>query len=381
MVSFFNGIESWLVEVKENFIYLPTFIQGAILVSLIAIAGIFIAYLNILLLLVVKYFQDRRNGPVIERIDTLLLEHIVQRDISEEKLPLALDEFQQLPLHHAWARQLLVQKILHYRRNFSGYVSDLARNLYIDLGLYQDARRKLSSSGSRKIVEGLGELFRMEIVVDEKEVLPLINHQDRYVREMARCYFAKCSAEHPMDFLQEIRKPLLTWEQVELFRLITQRTDIPAPSFARWIDPAMHSSVISFSLKLAAHFHQFDAIPAMISMLKTDNLEQRALAINSLGKLMALEAEPELVKIYGDQPLSCKKEILKALGRIGSGNQLEFLRQQFLESEEFDLKKHAAKSIVNHKALSQLILKQLQEQSVGQPLIILQHCLNPLIKY
>ncbi|HVI45749.1 MAG TPA: HEAT repeat domain-containing protein [Chitinophaga sp.] len=381
MFSFFNGIESWFVEVKENFFWLPTFIKGAIIVSLLAIAGIFLAYLNMLLLRAVKYFQDRRNEPVAEQIDVLMLEHMVQQDIFDEKQPPALNEFRKLPLHHKWGRELLVQKILHYRRNFSGHVADLSRSLYIDLGLHQYAQQKLSSPNPKRIVEGLSELFNMEITVEEKVVLPLINHHNRYVREMARCYFAKCSAEHPMDFLQEISKPLLAWEQFELFRLVTQRTDIPVPSFARWIDPAYHPSVISFCLKLAAHFQQFDAIPAVMSMLKSENLELRALSINSLGKLMALEAELELVSMYEEQPLSCREEILKALGRIGSGRQLDFLRSQFLSSEDFEIKKQAAKSIVNHKALAQLMLQQLQAQSVGQHHTILQHCLNPLIKY
>ncbi len=381
MVSIFQWVQAWLLEVREDFAYLPLFIQSAIIVSLVAIAGTLLAYMGLMLSRGLKYYRDRRNKPVSVQIDALILEYMMQCILTPEPPELPVAAFRQLPLHRAWARELVVQKILHYRRNFSGVSAAAFRQLYEALGLHEQALQKLRSGHPPMVVEALSELFNMEIIVDEAIVLPMTTSSHRYVREMARCYLAKCSAQHPLDFFSDIDTPLLPWEQFELFRVISQRKDMPAPSFAQWIQPAFHPTVISFSLKMAAHFQQYEAIPAISRLLPSDDLQLRALAINSLGKLMAVDAENKLVAMYPSQPQACKSEILKALGRIGSGKQLGFLKQEFLHAPDFDLKKQAARSIVHHDVLAQPMLWELQAESVGMQHVILQHSLNPSIKF
>lgn len=385
MLSFFPWITAWGLEIKENFFLLPLSIQGAIIVSLIAMTGTLMIYTGVLLLRGIKYYHEKRERPLGRKIDALLLEHVItpplQYHTSAEEIRLRLDEFRQLPLHTAWGRRLFVQKLLYGRRNFTGDTALLLRKLYLELQLHTFAEQRIRSGNAGQVVEGLKELFNMDAAVNEAEIWPLLNSRNRYVQEMARCYFAKCAVTDQLAFLGGIKKPLKQWEQFELFRIISQRTDTPTPSFAPWIDEAFHPTVIAFCIKLATHFQQFDAIPAIINLLQTPHLQLRALAINSLGKLVAIEAEPLLVAMYELQPLACKLEVLKALGRIGSGEQLAFLKQVFLEADSFDLQKNACRSMVSHKALAGHLLEELQSHCVGQHRVILEHSMNPLIKY
>lgn len=381
MMSFFQWISSWFQEVRDGFAYLPLFIQSAIVVSLLAIAGTLLTYLGLMVSRGLKYYRERRNQPVALQSDALILEYMLTSITAEAPAEPPLEAFRKLPLHRNWARHLLVQKLLHYQRNFSGVSAAAFRELYEALGLHKQAERKLRSGRPSVMVEALSELFNMEVKMDEHLIMPLTHHSNRYVREMARCYLAKCSADHPLDFLADIQAPLLPWEQFELFRVISQRKDLPMPAFMLWMQPSLHPTVISFALRMAVHFQQFEAAPAISKLLKTDNIALRALAINSLGKLMAQEFEDTLLKIYADQPVACKMEILKALGRMGTGRHLAFLKQEFMQSPEFELKKHAARSIVSHAALAQPLLWELQAESKGQQHVILQHCLNPSIKF
>lgn len=331
------------------------------------------------------YRDDLLRQRLLPEVQELIVEHVVlNRQLQTtptDRIELPLELFRTLGLPRKAVRRLLAAEILHYRQNFSGKVHDLLRKLYMDLGLHRFAEKKLKQKSVQQVVMGLNELLHMDIPVNEQQVFPLLSHGNRYVREAARCYYVKLSSGEPFRFLDEVSAPILTWEQFELFRIVSQREDMPVPQFSRWIRPGSHPSVISFCLKLAVHFQQFEAVPSIIRLLSTDDLTLRAELINALGKLLAEEAEPHLLELYDSQPLECRIEILKALGRIGSGRHLDFLRREFEEAGSIELRKHAARSIVSHEALSAALLKELRETSVGLGRTVLLHSMNPLIKY
>ncbi|RAJ08487.1 hypothetical protein LX64_01139 [Chitinophaga skermanii] len=369
----------------QSFYDLPVFIQGAIVVSLLAIGATVLVFLRILMIRVIRFYYRRRGQRLRSQIDMLIMEHIISsepvRDIATIVfLPTAA--FQHLPLHKRWARRILVHRLQKYRSNFSGSVSESLRQLYIALGLQKDAARDLHALSWSKKVGALGELFNMEIGGYESQALHLTQHRNRYVRGMARCYIVKISEDHPFSFLDHINAPLVSWEQFELFKIITDRQGLAIPAFAKWMNEQYHPSVVSFSLKLAVHFMQFDAIPRMIALLDSPLVAIRAEAVNSLGKLMAQEAEDILVMRYSYEELPVQIEILKAIGRIGTGRYLPFLEYIFHTSaNDFLLRKHSAKSIERHRFTAGIEIEKLLNTSAGDEHLHLQHALNPLIKY
>lgn len=365
---------------------LPLYIQIALLVSLFAVLTITLACIGLLCYRLYSAYIDRRNNRLLMQIDERIQDHI----IMVEKVPLGARpevpsaSFGQLPLHRRWARKLLVDRILYYRRNFSGHISHMLRELYLSLGLQRQAQQQLHAFSTNRKVLALSELFHMDIHISEDEVLPFSQSRDRYMREMARCYLIKLGTQDPFRFFDEVKEPILQWEQFELFHNTAERRDqqdLQMPSFARWIDPSFHPSVISFSMKLAVHFQQFDAIPVILNFLQNAVQPLRAEAINSLGKLMATEAEPYLLSIYENEDETCKAEILKALGRIGSGQSTGFLEKVFFESTSFQLRKHSMRSLINNKTWLATRANQILDGGKAEDRTFLLYSLNPLIKY
>ncbi|MGN7821305.1 HEAT repeat domain-containing protein [Chitinophaga sp. 22536] len=378
-----TSLREWLDDLFYYFAYFPLVIQIAIIVSVLAVTGTIAAYVYMILFRWRKQRRAKKERPMREQVNDLLLEHIIYKAVGDPEAPvvLPLDAFRALPLHKKWVAGVLIDQLLEYRNNFTGDIPRLLRQLYLDLGLHHKSAAALRSGQRKAVTNALVELSGMGVLLEKEHVLALTQSPDRYIRELACSYWVQCSPDAPFEFFSHVKEPLLAWEQFELFRIISLRKDIPMPSFAQWIDTRYHPSVISLCLKLAAYFQQPDAIPAMIKMLDTPDEQLRALTINNLGKLMALEAEPILVKMYPQQPDSCKLEILKALGRIGSGDFIDFLRQELEQTEDFLLMKHAAHSIVAHKALASGLIARLQESLTGTRQQVLQHSLNPLIKY
>lgn len=378
-----TSFRQWLEDLIYYFAYFPLVIQIAIVVSVLAVAGTTVAYLYMIFFRWQKERRAKKEKPLREKVNELLLEHIIYKSLGDPdtQVALPLEAFQTLPLHHQWAADVFKSQLLDYRNNFTGDIPLLLRQLYLELGLHRDAAAKLRSGSRKKVIGAMVELSGMGVLLEEQHVLALTQSRDRYIRETACSYWVQCSPDAPFEFFSHVKEPLLAWEQFELFRIISLRKDIPMPSFAQWIDPQYHPTVITLCLKLAAYFQQPEAIPAMINILKTPDEQLRAITINNLGKLMALEAEPILVDMYPQQPDNCKLEILKALGRIGSGNFIGFLQQELERTDDFLLMKHAAHSIVAHKALASGLITQLQHSLSGTRKQLLQHSLNPLIKY
>jgi hypothetical protein len=319
-------------------------------------------------------------------IDRLLTEHVVLNEGLQENKPVGeieipLDEFRTPLFRNKANRQLLIDRIINYKKSFSGSIADLLRQLYVDLELEKVSFKKMKSSHWNRKVQGMIELTDMDMSISDVNILPLTNSKNRELRAEARNAYIKLSKNEPFKFFDVVTEPLLMWDQIELFKTITTTDDIAIPKFARWVTYSPNKSIVSFCLKLIVHYNQQDAESAVVRLLDNKDHSLRADAINCLGKLRCEDAEAKLVSIYSAQPLNCQIEILKAIGRMDTGNQIQFLRQEFLHSSDFDIRKNAAKSLVKTKATPQSLIDELIETGTAENILILKHCMNPLIKF
>jgi len=381
-----NFITSFFQSYFYYFESYPLVIQIAIVLTTIAITATIIAYFSILYRRYSGWDRDRRLAKLNPILDNLITENIILNEeleagVAPEKIQLNIAGFSKLRYKDPFVRQAIIDKILHYRRNFVGDIGYLLRQLYIDLELDQDSSKKLKAPQWNKKVQALIELTNMDMQIADVNILPLTNSKNRELRAEARHAYIKLSKNEPFKFFDIATEPLLMWDQIELFKIITTNKDINIPNFARWVTYSTNKSIVSFCLKLIIHYNQQEAVPAVLKLLENRDHYLRADAINCLGKLKIEAAEDQLVTIYNNQPLNCQIEILKSLGRIGSGNHLEFLRSEFIRAQDFEIRKNAARSIINHRSQSKSMLTNLLETASEENQLILKHCMNPLIKY
>lgn len=364
----------------------PLVIQLALLLTVFAIAFTLCAYLVILY----RRYRGNRTEKKLARLnpvlDNYITEHIILNEqlaagVPPEQITLPLDIFSNRMFRKKWVRFAVIDRIIHYRKNFGGDIGQLLKQLYINLELDKLSFKQLKSVKWDKKVKALIELTAMDMSIADVNILPLTNSKNRELRAEARHAYIKLSKNEPFKFFDIVTEPLLMWDQLELFKIITTTKDISIPNFARWVTYSSNKSVVAFCLKLIVHYNQQQAIPAIEKLLDNKDHYLRAEAINALGKLKAESAEDKLVAIYSNQPLNCQLEILKALGRMNTGRHLAFLRHEFLRSADFDVRKNAAKSIINHKKESEPLLKELLDTATAENALILKHCMNPLIKY
>lgn len=384
--SYFS--EENISQLLQQFYFSPLIIQIAIFFIFFSVISILVTYTSI----VTKRYKGYRLEKRLERlnpiIDDLIVKHIIFNDdlniiLEDGELPhlLALEDFQKKPFKSTFGKQALINRIINFRKSFRGTISFYLRQLYIDLELDKQSFRKMKSIRWDKKVVALVELTAMDMSIADVNILPLTNSKNSELRAEARHAYIKLSKNEPFKFFDVVTEPLLMWDQIQLFKIITTTEDIAIPNFARWVTYSTNKSIVSFCLKLIVYYNQVDGIPSVIKLLDTKDHELRAKAINCLGKLKVDEVEDKLLDIYGNQTLNCQIEILKAIGRIGSGKSIDFLKYEFLHSSDFDLRKNAARSIIKGGVKAQETLQLLLDTATKENLLILKHCMNPLIKF
>lgn len=365
---------------------LPLIIQIAAVSIVISVCMIIFIQLRIIYTRAKGYQRQRRLAKITPVIDAVISEQVILRnDILDQgrnvqDIPLDLSGFEHRLFHKAVNRQLLLERLIDYRKSFGGKTGGLLRRIYLELGLDKMSFKKMKSFSWNNKVKGILELTDMDIVISDVIILPLTNSKRHELRAEARNAYIKLSKNEPFKFFDISTEPLLMWDQIELFKTITTTENIAIPNFARWVTYSNNKSIISFCLKLIVHYNQVDAAPAVMKLLDNKDHVLRAEAINCLGKLKYEEVEQQLIYIYSNQPLKCQLEILKAIGRFETRKSIHFLKQEFLYSTDFDIRKNAAVSLVRNAEDSQVI-QELMEASSEESRLILKHSMNPLIKY
>jgi len=376
-----------LFQAYEQYSLLPLFIEIALAFIFLAILSTLIAYSAILYKRYRAYVYEKRLAFISPKIEDMITEQVLLNpnlgyDIPLESIEFDINALSDKIYRKAFVRQMLIDTLIQYRKNFRGEVGELLRKLYIDMGLDKDSFAKMKTLRWERKIKAVVELTQMDIPISDVTILPLTNSSNPALRAAARNAYIQLSKNEPFKFFDIATEPLLPWDQLEMFKIITTTKDIAIPNFSRWVSYSTNKSIVSFCLELIAHYDQQSAIPAVMELLSNKDHYFRADAIKCLGKLSAEVAEDKLVKIYNNQPLNCQIEILKALGRIASGKHLEFLKSEFLYSSNFDIRMNAARSIIKHNTQnSRLMLEELMEMTHEENQLIIKHCLNPLIKY
>ncbi|HEY0896954.1 MAG TPA: HEAT repeat domain-containing protein [Sphingobacteriaceae bacterium] len=321
--------------------------------------------------------RDARYGEIISN----MLAHIILYDEpgdAEQAVEHFVPRFEKLPLKIAPVRELLVRELLDYHSNFTGRTADILKGIYLGLRLDHYARKKIRSCYWERQVEGIRELTQLWIRRDADMILKLGNSKNPTLRMEAQTSFVKLSSNDSFRFLDEARETILEWHQVVLFEVITKTRNVRIPSFGKWLS-SPNDSVVILCLKLIDHYQQLDTIPQLIGLLQHRAVQVQEKAIRVLGKLEAETAEPYLYDLYPRSAVEVQAAILKAMGRIASGNYLEFLTGQ-AEAEDYGIRMAAMRSIREHGLRGAELLQSLFGQATLQNKAIINHVFDTRIK-
>jgi DNA-dependent RNA polymerase auxiliary subunit epsilon len=327
-----------------------------ILLPLIVIFKLFISY------------HKRKRESLFRKYSKVIVRFLMN-DLSEKEL---LDFKNNKSRLH---RNVIIDVLIAVDAAENTKVSGTLRQLYLDMNLDEDSRRKLKNRWHYKI-RGIRELSHMGVKSENKRIIDYLKGSNEVLRIESQMGLIKLLPFVPFAFLDSQEKPFTVWEQINVFDLI-RKNRIEIPEFHLWLDH-WNDSVVMFCLDMIRVLKQKEAAPKLMELLYHDNELVKGKVIRTLVDLKNVDAVAKLKDLYLLEEMPNQINIIRAIGQLRLVSEIDFLLEK-LKSKEFKIKMECCKSLVLIGEEGISILKSLAENGDEEVKRIINHVLDPRI--
>lgn len=325
--------------------------------SLIRIAWNASLFLSIIITILVVYLMVLRHKLRLKheekikfkaQYEALLIEYMYSGDDSGTLTDAQNKIIDQLkgPIKIHFKRKIVVSVLYDLMNQVSGEMSDLIKTFYFKTGLINYSFERLNSKKWHIIAKGIGELRRFRIEEASHKVAKFINFPKKEVQRETQLYMVNLFLFEGLSFLDELKTQLSEWAQIQLLETLQRFENQEICDIRPWLK-SPNDSVVSFALKLAQIYNQFEVKENLIELLSHPNKEIRVSSINVLAHLYGIEA----------------KEMLKAnFNNISLEEQISFfglLEKLVMPDDEPFVEKHLFHKNFEIQLLALNILKEI----------------------
>ena len=362
---------------EEQFLNYPLLIKVAYLGIIISFLITLACYLIIFVRRIRQAWMQPKIATWKNEIDSVLTSSIIAFNSGgyhEDDIQHIVEELKKLPLHTYTVRQMLIGELIFLHKNFSGKVNILIRTIYVRLKLEDHSKRKLKSWHWFKKAQGIEELSELGIESISEELLRYVNSKNIILRMQAQSGFLQLSKTNPFVFLDYTNQNILPWHQINLMDVLNRRKDIPLPTFSKWFQSS-NKSVVVFCIRLVVRFRQMESVQELLQLIKHPDGEVRKEMIIAVGELSLVDSERHLIIHFNNETHLCQLEIIKTVGKIASGEEIDFLKRMVFSSD-FEIRFEAAKAIQKHGEAGETILYTLLDTLPEKNISVVLHMLD-----
>lgn len=366
--NFYSRVEGLVNYVFER---LPYNALNRLIIALIIVFLVSLAILVPTILISKLYieYKEKRYKRLFKKYSGLTIKFLINE--LEKK------DFENGKLHKSkFHRRVLTDVLMAIDKADNREVSSRIKELYVDLKLNNDSKKRLKRKAWNKKIIGVRELSHMKEKSENQYILDLLKQSNEVLRIEAQIGLIKLLPYVPFAFLDSQEKPFTVWEQINVFDMIRKKR-IEIPEFHLWLDH-WNDSVVMFCLDMIRTLKQKEAAPKVVELVNHENDLVKGKVIKTLVALENQEAIWKLKEIYFLEELPNKLNILRSIGQLGMESEIPFLEEQ-LKDEEFKIKMEACKSIAKIGELGKKRLKTLEANADELLKRIINHVLDPRI--
>ena len=308
-----------------------------------------------------RYTKQKNDELAIQ---SFLTAYIFEESTDEE----AIASFAQQYVANKGRRQILIENIVSLHKNLIGESADKLQKLFKQLGLQKYCKHKLYSDSWHVVAKGIGELADMSIQKRSELIRTFVNHPNPTLRSEAQVALLKLNSDAPFSFLDDLKEPLLDWQQLQLARAAYKSQFLNIPNFEPWLK-SPEESIVVFCLRMIAFYGQHSASAAILNLLEHASARVREEAVATLRQLEYFDAVPTLISMFNNQDTDIQLEILKTLPTIGDNHTLPFF-EKVLGMDDRRLQLAAAKAMYRSGDQGQAMIKAIKNDP--------EHALQPL---
>jgi HEAT repeat protein len=336
------NLTQYLIEYLKH---APTIIQLSWSLS----AGIFIT--TAMLISYLKYLRARlRNKGRIKatyqkKYESDLIEYLYAGNAEEE---ISIEQqkiinYLKKCSENSLKRKIIINTLLKLRNEISGETADAIQKLYYKTGFITQASSKLKEKKWDVIARAIKELTQFEIKEVHDEIIVHINHPKKEVRREIQFYLVKLFSFDGLEFLNVLENQLSEWDQIQLLEILKKTDDYKLPDITDWLQSTNHS-VISFALKLAKIYNQYEVQEEIIKLLEHPQKEIRIQSIEIVSHLGIFEAVEILKNTVKERNLDEQIAFFKMAENMLTTNDIPFI-MEYLDHENFEIRVSAHKMV------------------------------------
>ncbi|GIZ07594.1 HEAT repeat domain-containing protein [Flavobacterium sp. UMI-01] len=335
-----------------------------------ATSGAFIVTIAVLIVYL-KHLRTRlRNKERIirtyqKKYEADLIEYLYSGDDSgtitaeQQKIITYLHKCSTSALGSGLKRKIIIDTLLKLRNEISGETADAIQQLYYETGFITQASTKLKSKRWDVVARAIRELGAFGIKEVHDEIILYLNHPKQEVRREIQFYLVKLFNFEGLHFLDNYDKKLSEWDQIQLLEILQKSGNQKLPDISNWLQSS-NDSVISFALKLAKIYNQFEAQEEIIALLHHPIVAIRIQATEIVSHLGIFEAVAVLKDCISERSLEEQIAFFKIDESLLMTVDADFM-MAFIQHENFEIRM-SAKNIIK------LIDIQIANSIVVQPI-------------
>lgn len=237
-------------------------------------------------------------------------------------------------LKDKFQREVLTEILLDLYNDVSGEALQQLLKLYTDLGLQEDAYRKLNSWHWEVVAKGLLELSKMHVTEAYTLITKFINDRRGVVRKQAEIATVSLKKEGINFFLDTTKYKISEWQQLKLLDIIRGFEDYNPPRFRAWLT-SENNTVVLFALRLIKFYDQNDANESIIELVKHKSNQVKSEAIKCIKEFAIFEARDTLKTIFEKANSDVKLLIVDSLTHLGKVEDIPILESIEIKDSSF----------------------------------------------
>lgn len=241
-------------------------------------------------------------------------------------------------------RKVLTEILMDLRKDVSGNTRTELFNIYQDLGLHEDAFKKLKSWRWQIISKGIFELTQMHVEEAYKPITGFINDKRGTVRKQAEIAIVTLKNEGISFFMDHTKYRISEWQQLKLLDVVRNKDDYIPPPFRLWLT-SKNNYVVLFALRLIKHFNQNDANASLITLVNHKSNPIKREAIHCIKEFYVSDALSILKQVFWKNNTDIKMHILDTIAEIGGEDEIPFLESIQEGTDTFMVKNKAVRAI------------------------------------
>jgi HEAT repeat protein len=247
-------------------------------------------------------------------------------------------------LNDDFNRKVLSSILLDLRKDVSGVTQKKLIELYKNLGLHNDAYKKLKSWRWEVVAQGILELTQMQVTEAYQVIVGFLNDKRSIVRKQAEIATIMLKNEGIAYYLDTTKHKISEWQQLSLLDVLRTKEGFEPPKFKAWLT-SKNKYVVLFALRLIKHYNQNDAKASLIELVKHRNNQIKEEAIGCLKVFNVVEALDTLKLVFWKSSTDVKISILGAIAALGNEDDITFLKQIEKKRLDFSVKSKAISAI------------------------------------